>query len=59
MITSEFDEWGTGPFSTVNLFPTELRPSIEDVNSWVFPSINQGITKAGYAKTQVIMYNTY
>ena len=49
MFNSAFDEWGD---TSVDLWPKELRKEIEAVNDRVYPSINNGVYRAGFATRQ-------
>ena len=49
MLDREFDAVGaTGP----RLCPAELEGEIDEVNAFVYPRINNGVYKAGFATTQ-------
>src|SRR5690606_9898603 len=44
-----FDEWGD---ASVDLWPARLRDEIEAVNDRVYPAINNGVYRAGFATSQ-------
>ena len=47
-----FDQWATGPNRALDLYPAVLRKEIDGVNDWVYPCINDGVYKCGFAKSQ-------
>src|SRR5712692_1527310 len=49
MLNSEFDELGDG---TLDLYPAELRPEIDEVNTFVYAAVNNGVYRCGLAKSQ-------
>lgn len=49
MFNSVFDEVGA---LTGDYYPPELRDGIDQVNSWVYDTVNNGVYKAGFATTQ-------
>ena len=49
MLNSAFDEWGD---ATLDFYPAPLREEIEAVNALVYPAINNGVYRAGFATSQ-------
>ena len=53
MVNHAFDEWTSGPLKDMDLYPPGyIRESIDRVNDWVYSDINDGVYKAGFAKSQ-------
>ncbi len=49
MLNSEFDEWGD---ASVDFYPEALRPQIHEINDLVYPNVNNGVYRAGFATSQ-------
>ncbi|KAH8798693.1 glutathione S-transferase [Flagelloscypha sp. PMI_526] len=49
MFNSEFDELVPGK---PDYYPEELRKEIDEVNGWIYESINNGVYRAGFAASQ-------
>ncbi|MCR5855599.1 glutathione S-transferase family protein [Mesorhizobium sp. J428] len=49
MLNSAFDEWGD---ASVDLCPQALRGEIDALNAWIYPSINNGVYRCGFATKQ-------
>ncbi|MCP8688710.1 glutathione S-transferase family protein [Marinobacterium sedimentorum] len=49
MLNSTFDHLGATPG---DFYPKDLRAEINDLNDWIYDSINNGVYKAGFATTQ-------
>ena len=49
MLNSAFDEWGD---AALDLYPQRLREEIDRINALVYPSINNGVYRAGFATSQ-------
>ena len=49
MLNSAFNDL-TG--NTDDYYPTSLREEIDALNAWIYPSINNGVYRAGFATTQ-------
>ncbi|MCX8995862.1 glutathione S-transferase family protein [Rhizobiaceae bacterium BDR2-2] len=39
--------------SAVDLYPQALRAEIDTLNEWIYPNLNNGVYRAGFATTQV------
>ena len=49
MLNAEFDGLGD---AAVDLYPENLRDEIDALNGWIYPSINNGVYRCGFATTQ-------
>ena len=49
MLNGAFDAWGD---PSVDLYPAPLRREINAINDRVYPSVNNGVYRAGFATTQ-------
>lgn len=49
MFNSAFDDIGA---QKVDFYPEKLRPEIDKLNDFIYPNINNGVYKAGFATTQ-------
>jgi glutathionyl-hydroquinone reductase len=49
MFNSEFNALGD---STLDFYPVELRPQIDEVNDRVYPTVNNGVYRTGFATSQ-------
>jgi putative glutathione S-transferase len=49
MLNEAFDEWGD---ASVDLYPEELRPEIDELNARVYETVNNGVYRAGFATSQ-------
>jgi glutathionyl-hydroquinone reductase len=50
MLNSEFNEFAKNPDLELN--PEELHDAMEEVDSWIYPNINNGVYRCGFAKSQ-------
>jgi len=49
MLNREWDEWGD---ASVDLCPEQLRGEIDEINAWVYKNFNNGVYRAGFARSQ-------
>ena len=49
MLNGAFDTWGR---SEVDFYPKQLRAEIDAINDLVYENVNNGVYRAGFAKTQ-------
>ena len=49
MLNSAFDDWSD---AGLDLYPAALRGTIDTVNDDVYPNVNNGVYRTGFAKTQ-------
>ncbi len=49
MFNSAFDQWGD---RTVDLYPAPLRSEIDALNAAIYPAINNGVYRCGFATSQ-------
>ena len=49
MLDAEMGELAT---NDIDLYPAALRAEIDEVNEWVYATINNGVYKCGFARTQ-------
>lgn len=53
MLNTEFNAFcPTKEQKDLDLYPADLRVQIDDLNSWIYPDINNGVYKAGFAIQQ-------
>lgn len=50
MFNSAFNELAKSP--ELDLYPSQLIEKIDQVNSWVYPTINNGVYRCGFAQSQ-------
>jgi putative glutathione S-transferase len=49
MLNSEFNDWGN---ANIDLFPRPLRDEIEGYNDRIYSTLNNGVYRCGFAKSQ-------
>ncbi|XP_064617664.1 glutathionyl-hydroquinone reductase YqjG-like isoform X2 [Liolophura sinensis] len=53
MFNTEFNEFCKTPEQrALNLYPEDLRGEIDQLNAWIYPEINNGVYKSGFAQSQ-------
>jgi putative glutathione S-transferase len=56
MLDSEFDEWAD---ASVDLYPEELRPQIDELGAWIYENVNNAVYQAGFAASQEAYERAY
>jgi putative glutathione S-transferase len=53
MLNSEFNAFcATDEARALDLYPANLKKEIDEINEWIYPGINNGVYRAGFATTQ-------
>ncbi|KAF8524270.1 glutathione S-transferase [Hysterangium stoloniferum] len=52
IFNTEFNDLLTPEQAKIDLYPEDLRAQIDEVNSWVYDTVNNGVYKSGFATTQ-------
>ncbi|KAI5293345.1 S-glutathionyl-(chloro)hydroquinone reductase [Ascosphaera acerosa] len=52
MLYHEFDDLLPDASKQVDLYPADLRAAIDEANSWIYDTVNNGVYKSGFATTQ-------
>lgn len=50
MLNTNFDQWSSKPQLT--FYPDEFKSEIDQLNSWIYDGINNGVYKCGFATAQ-------
>lgn len=49
MLNTAFNEWGA---AELDFYPDDLKSEIDAINEMIYPSVNNGVYRAGFATTQ-------
>lgn len=53
MLNTEFNDFIEEPVArTLDLYPQSLREEIDSLNDWIYPNVNNGVYRSGFATTQ-------
>jgi len=52
MFNTAFSDLGPKDKQSLDLYPTELKSQIDELNEWVYDTVNNGVYKSGFATTQ-------
>jgi len=52
MFNTAFNDMIAAEKAGLDLYPANLRTQIDEVNEWIYPNINNGVYRAGFATTQ-------
>lgn len=54
MLNTEFNDVIAAQQAEVDLYPENLQSKIDEINSWVYDNVNNGVYKTGFATTQEV-----
>ncbi|KAI0078572.1 glutathione S-transferase [Panus rudis PR-1116 ss-1] len=52
MLNTEFNDQLPADKAALDLYPEKYRAEIDDINDWVYDTVNNGVYKSGFASTQ-------
>ena len=56
MLNTAFNEFGD---ASLDFYPEHLREEIDEINAFVYPNVNNGVYRAGFATTQEAYLEAY
>lgn len=54
MLNTEFNDLVDAEAAKVDLYPAELQANIDELNSWIYDNINNGVYKTGFSTSQEV-----
>ncbi|KAK7204960.1 glutathione S-transferase [Myxozyma melibiosi] len=52
ILNTAFNELLPADKAAIDVYPEDLRPEIDEINEWVYNTVNNGVYKTGFAQTQ-------
>lgn len=52
MFNTEFNELVEPKYAKIDLYPAKLQSQVDELNDWIYPTINNGVYKSGFASKQ-------
>ncbi|KAJ1799351.1 S-glutathionyl-(chloro)hydroquinone reductase [Coemansia sp. RSA 2399] len=52
MLNTAFDEFVQPEYRAITFYPEGLRGKIDEINEWIYDTVNNGVYKTGFASTQ-------
>ena len=57
MFNTAFNQWAKNP--GLDLYPKDMRQLIDEINDWTYRQFNNGVYRAGFAKSQAAYEDAY
>jgi putative glutathione S-transferase len=54
MLNSEFNSLLSSEYAELDLYPKDMREAIDEINSWIYDNINNGVYKTGFSTKQEV-----
>jgi len=52
IFNQEFNDLIPAEKAAIDIYPKDLRPQIDELNAWIYPDINNGVYRSGFATSQ-------